>query len=372
MRALSLCLLTVCCSAVFPHHVAASRVAGEFAFRPFLRGEEKRAGGDEHGRKEKKQDESRCSLVSKEYHSSKLEQAWLDNAHEWSGDFCSHMDAFSKETQVWLDAIAAFERSDGSQAAIEGAVFSSFISSYDCNGETVMKKSWIEPLSHGLRHPRALCNGGAEVVDRDYLLVAHHKDLFSPGTKGHELRGRCAKRPCQNIYMDLGASTWQTGAGGPSQSWFYDAYRRHGIEFDRLLLWEANPTPAIDLFSDLPKDVWHKYQYFNWPASSNVSDPSAPLNIIKKIAQPGDFVVLKLDIDTPSVELAIVRELLRDPELLELVDEFFFEYHVSFAPMNPSWFGSAEPSTVTKDTLADSYKVFQALREKGVRAHSWV
>jgi len=96
------------------------------------------------------------------------------------------------------------------------------------------------------------------------------------------------------------------------------------------------------------------------------------LRIIKKIAQPGDFLVLKLDIDTPSVELPILRELLNDPELLELVDEFFFEYHVSFAPMNPSWFGSANPSIHTNDTLADSYNVFCTLREKGLRAHSWV
>ena len=119
--------------------------------------------------------------------------------------------------------------------------------------------------------------------------------------------------------------------------------------------------------------MWHKYQYFNWPASSNSSDPSSPLNILKKIAQTGDFVVLKLDIDTPEVEMVILRELMNDPDLLELVDEFFFEYHVLFKPMNMDWFGSENPSPrPTSDTLADSYKVFRTLREKGVRAHSWV
>jgi hypothetical protein len=313
-----------------------------------------------------------CLFISTQYHPSKLEQTWVDNAHRWSDDFCSHMDAFAKETHDWLDTISALNHNESS-SAIDENIFSSFVSSYNCHGESVQKRTWIEPLSHGLRHPRALCNGGANLVDRDYLLLASRDDFRSPATKRHELRAGCAGRSCQNIYVDLGASTWNKGAGGPSQSWFYDSYKRHGLEFDRLLLWEANPTPAADIFSDLPKDVWHKYQYFNWPASSNSSDVSSPLHIIKEIAQPGDFVVFKLDIDTPSVELPILRVLLGDPELLELVDEFFFEYHVLFGPMNESWFQSKNPSPApTSDTLADSYTVFRTLREKGVRAHSWV
>ena len=313
-----------------------------------------------------------CILISKEYHSSKLEQTWVDNAHRWSDDFCSHMDAFTKETHEWLATISALNHNKSS-SAIDENIFSSFVSSYDCNGKIVQKRTWIEPLSHGLRHPRALCDGGADLVDRDYLLLDSHDEFRSPATKRHELCGGCVGRSCQNIYVDLGASTWNTGGGGPSQSWFYDSYKRHGIEFDRLLLWEANPTPAAAIFSDLPKDVWHKYQYFNWPASSNSSDASSPLHIIKKIAKPGDFVVLKLDIDTPSVELPILRDLLNDPELLDLVDEFFFEYHVLFGPMNPAWFGSENPNPrPTTETLADSYAVFRTLREKGVRAHSWV
>ena len=415
------------------------------------------------------------------------------------------MDAFSKETQHWLDAVADLERGNGSSAATatmdENDVFSSFASTYDCSGKTVEKVTWIEPLSHGLRHPRALCGGGASLFDRGYLLLASRDDYarspaarrknksfhddglflrtetaakgargddffsqesaakgargddvdddvdvlsretsgssrsdgFSKETTGStrdgafsaeitgssrddllsteitgstrdDLLSKKTKKSSrvgvfsasaaaattvtpttrpknldrahplhQNIFVDLGASTWDAGNGGPSQSWFYDSYKQRGIEFDRLLMWEAKATPAAAVFSVLPKDLWHKYQYFNWPASSNSSDASAPLNIIKKIAKRGDFVVLKLDIDTPEVEMAILRELLSDPSLLELVDEFFFEYHVLFGPMNMDWFGSSDPRhTHTTDTLADSYNVFRTLREKGVRAHSWV
>ena len=262
-------------------------------------------------------------------------------------------------------------------------VFSSFLSTYDCNGETVEKRTWIEPLSHGLRHPRAICDGDKSyhenpcdrrhMCDKDYLLLASRDDFLSPSLEHYVVRGDLIKRTPQNIFVDLGASTWNAGLGGPSQSWFYSIYKSHGLEFDRFLLWEAQPTPIEKIFSELPKDLWHKYQYFNWPASSNRSDPSSPLNIIKTIAHAEDFVVLKLDIDTPEVEMEIIRRLVDDPELLELVDEFFFEHHFWLPEMNLVWYGKPYPSPApTADTLADSYKLFLALREKGVRAHAWV
>lgn len=61
------------------------------------------------------------------------------------------MDAFSKETQKWLDTIAAVEQGDGGSTTAkidddDNAVFSSFVSVYDCSGETVTKKTWIEPV----------------------------------------------------------------------------------------------------------------------------------------------------------------------------------------------------------------------------------
>lgn len=63
----------------------------------------------------------------------------------------------------------------------------------------------------------------------------------------------------------------------------------------RLLLWEAGPVqPPSKVYDQLPLDLLHKYQYFNMPATANLSLPSHPLNMLKAIAQPGDFVVLKL------------------------------------------------------------------------------
>jgi hypothetical protein len=48
---------------------------------------------------------------------------------------------------------------------------------------------------------------------------------------------------------------------------------------DRLLLWEAKPTnPPSTIFAELPKDLFHKYQYFNIPAITDYQDASHPVS----------------------------------------------------------------------------------------------
>lgn len=93
--------------------------------------------------------------------------------------------------------------------------------------------------------------------------------------------------------------------------------------------------------------------------------PSNPFTLIKQIATPEDFVLVKLDIDTPSIEGELVKQLISDKTLAGLVDEFFFEHHVDLPPMHPFW-GHPLPNT-----LADSYDIFSKLRHQGIHAHTW-
>lgn len=53
-------------------------------------------------------------------------------------------------------------------------------------------------------------------------------------------------------------------------------------------------SPPSKVYDKLPQELMHKYQYFNIPATSDIKLPSHPLNMLKSVAQPGDFVVLKL------------------------------------------------------------------------------
>jgi hypothetical protein len=78
--------------------------------------------------------------------------------------------------------------------------------------------------------------------------------------------------------------------------------------------------------------------------------------------------VFKLDIDHAQSETAILQALLDDPQASALVDEFFFEYHVTFGEMLRYWKSQADPSK----SLADAFALFYKLRQRGWRAHSWV
>jgi hypothetical protein len=226
--------------------------------------------------------------ISVKYFPSKLEQTWLKHARDWDANFCDHMPEFNKDVESWLQGVAQSAKLTAYDAN-NTDVFSFFEHTATCGTSTHVYKTWIEPLSHGLRHPNALCGRGADIVDRSYLLMAFQGEIFKPKPT------TCGSRPCQAIYMDLGASTWNTGAGGPSQEWFIKVYRDHGIEFDRMFMFEAHPVnPPSSIFAHVPRDLWHKYQYYNIPATTDPNDPSSPIGMLKATALPGDFVLFKV------------------------------------------------------------------------------
>ena len=74
------------------------------------------------------------------------------------------------------------------------------------------------------------------------------------------------------------------------------------------------------------------------------------------------------------MERALVDALLSSPALTRLVDELYWEHEVVGSPMvHRGWrlLQNQQPGEAV-DTLADSYALFGALRQRGIRAHSWV
>ena len=92
-----------------------------------------------------------------------------------------------------------------------------------------------------------------------------------------------------------------------------------------------------------------------------------PLHSIIKQLNEDDFVVLKLDIDTPDVEVPLVKQLLEDKDDIyhRLIDQFYFEHHVRLAEMEYWW------GTDLNETVKDSLDLFYNLRRKGIPAHFW-
>lgn len=122
----------------------------------------------------------------------------------------------------------------------------------------------------------------------------------------------------------------------------------------------------------MPPEIMRKTSWYNIAASSEKENPNNPWTFVLEIAKAEDFVAVKIDIDTPEIEIELVSQLLEDPVLLNLVDELYFEHHVHGSPMQYQGWGDLRNQNVSHPGVEDSYKIFKTLRERGVRAHSWV
>lgn len=156
-----------------------------------------------------------------------------------------------------------------------------------------------------------------------------------------------------------------SAAIGSSILLFRSLYERQCLEFDHIYAWEATPYPPGAWMSrlnhSLPDAERHKISFFNEPVNeTNVFD------VLQQTAHPDDFVVFKLDIDSPRLEEWLVRRILAKPELHSLVDELFYEYHGHVDDRD----GAA---VATPDlTVAHGLHQMRALRRLGIRSHFWV
>mmetsp|Transcript_40807 Transcript_40807/g.100994 ORF Transcript_40807/g.100994 Transcript_40807/m.100994 type:complete len:376 (+) Transcript_40807:1923-3050(+) len=243
--------------------------------------------------------------------------------------------------------------------------------------------SEIEPLVGSLRHHtlgvRANTSTRAALMSKEHYILPDRTLLRRALGVGGRL-----------LFYDVGASLFSSGAGGDggaSQEWFARKYgKRAGRPypgFDMIWAWEAIPYAPDKLWSTFPPEVIPRIHYYNVPAQTDPSSPMNPWYTLKATARPGDFVVVKLDVDHQPTELALVRQLLADPELAGLIDDFFWEHHVagSIVGCPKIWRGGPKggwarmvfDSTLgALETLAESYAIFMQLRCRGIRAHSWV
>jgi len=149
--------------------------------------------------------------------------------------------------------------------------------------------------------------------------------------------------------------------------------RQRGIMFDQLYGWEYTLLEPNQFWKCVPDAVKPIYHFFNVPITSDVSDPHSPLRHILSIAREEDFVSFKLDIDTSSVEIPLVLQLVASSELMRLMDEFFFELHFRCEIMKYCGWGDKMPESVDwlKLDRVNTLSLFADMRRKGVRAHIW-
>lgn len=267
---------------------------------------------------------------------------WIQHHHAFEDAVCPRLLSQPQKVAEYLKRLDELYASDTQNA---DPIMSKLVYRNEEDGSLFAK--YIEPLVGLLRHP-LLCSNLTYYKEHKGFLLLDWGPRFNA------------------LYMDLGASTWNAGAGGPSQSWIYSQYRERAFTFAALMMWEAHPVDHGALLRELPLEVLPIYQYYNVPVALDVGGEWSAFRALKA-KRNVDYTVLKIDIDNPSLERQLVDQLLSDQSLTDLVDEFFFEHHTFTQPMHLSW-----RTTMGDDSLWDSYRIFAALRNKGVRAHSWV
>ena len=120
----------------------------------------------------------------------------------------------------------------------------------------------------------------------------------------------------------------------------------------------------------MPADVFDRISYYNVPVTAERGAMFNPLRTLRAIAAVDDLVVIKVDIDAPQIEAALLAQIVADAELSSRIDELYFEHHVHRSPM--AALGWRRMLAGSNETLPDSYALFSRLRALGIRAHSWV
>jgi len=145
----------------------------------------------------------------------------------------------------------------------------------------------------------------------------------------------------QNILMDIGASLYDQWLGDPaavSALWFVDRLKRRGMAFDWIVSFEIEKHSPDDIYKNVPDDILPHYVYFNKGVEKAPNGKWNPWRILRGMsAAPGDYIAVKLDIDVPDIENALMDQLVKDPKLHLLVDEMFFEQHVNVKAMRRFW-----------------------------------
>lgn len=143
--------------------------------------------------------------------------------------------------------------------------------------------------------------------------------------------------------------------------------------FDDIYGWELTTYNSTEYWNDVPPQIVPAFHFYNVGITAENASTHSVTRFIRQTVREHDFVSLKLDIDTPSIELPIAMELLSDHSLGSLVDEFFFELHFRCEVMMRCGFGRniSEEMHGFKMVRHDVLRFFHDLRVQGIRAHLW-
>ena len=200
-------------------------------------------------------------------------------------------------------------------------------------------------------------------------LFVYHRGAPLPPGDGFSAGLDPGDRP-RRILFDLGASYyggWLGHSTAVATSWFVDGVGAVRPAFDRIVAFEYEVLPPARVWGQIPMHIMPYYTFINVPCTADPASPHNPWNLLVQMARPQDFVLVKLDIDTPSIEGPLMAQILRNQSISSRIDEMAYEHHVYVPEMESSWrLGPKHP-----EHLMHSYQLFSELRRLGIRMHSW-
>jgi len=275
------------------------------------------------------------------YHPSKFESEWAEMAakieHNPGSPLCDLlMTTFKKEYDIYKSFLGQMVPDDSSQrrcakrnvlptepVELPSEVFSRYEYEFKCtvprcnttapaSGPKVGDKKFtcIEPLVGLLRHP-LICESDTFLTNKSYMLV----DAWSLSQTS-----RTTISPDPKImYFDAGASIWDSGFGGASQSWFHGVFENLCLPFSDMFMWEAINHDPKNVFNLLPGRLKSSYRWFNIFLQTQIESWDNPLNHLLKEAHKEDIVIFKIDFDSVDVEEELISQILKYHEVSDLI-----------------------------------------------------
>lgn len=236
----------------------------------------------------------------------------------------------------------------------------------------------LEPTAAFMRDPRKCWEPMKETwtQSKAYLVPLSLNAAACSAIKG-EL-GMCSEEGALHRQQSRRSQSWLFDAGATLPSvttnlndwsgtgFLFEWYAKRGIVFDHVYAWE--PKTKATSFKAVPDKLLPALHFYPDPVKPIEGDVRNPAALIKKLCKPEDVVIFKLDVDSEKVELGIMEQIVNDPELLLLVDEFFFEMHVCNDVMRMHGMKCNEKSTFH---VSGWYDVAIPARKRGLRMHYW-
>jgi len=190
---------------------------------------------------------------------------------------------------------------------------------------------YVEPLTPPMRTHKICFEGRGKLMSLEYLI--------------HDFETMCRKlKPTsKRVLIDMGASLdfHSTEEAAPPIVELMQLYEKFGFNFDHIYAFEMTPFNPKDVFEKLlPEKYFPAYHWINVGVNHTEGHRLNPLHSILESFDEDDLIIVKLDIDTPFIELPLAYQLLnggKDGIYHTLVDQFYFEHHVHLGELAKNW-----------------------------------